>query len=553
MRKFYLLSVGIICSLMVGCQSGSNKLSQIDYLPFQESENDNWGMVSTSGEILFAKEFVNEPSVSVNGIFSVKNAAGKYELYKAEAKPTQIGTDAYISVGMFFADVTPAVLEDSHVMLIDRNGKQVAKIDQINGKSVDLVQSFSDGLAIVKTVDNKYGFIDTKGKCVIEPKYDGVIPFNDGLALASIEVDGKSDVILLNKDGKETKLKDVDANDFIASSEGIVLLKDGENITGYDAKGEKIIKLGSKFKNVSGFTNGYAFYSDGDAYGLIDKKGEVVIRAKYKDSGSIYADFVTFDNNDNKVVICDFNGQEIVSTEFKYILPFFNGKEAFARENNKYIFINNKGEEVNKESFHSVGTDMSGDYIYSNYLDVKAIIETGIGKITPTGMLGFEFGVTSQAFIEKFIPTFDVKERQTNNEKWDFDRTNDALSNDVFNSNTVDISRIAMFDKKLLSAITNREYSYGGYYYQDKVVGYKFNDESKVAYIISTIRLSGHAESKAPTLYNAAVNYIKAMGEFVPVEGEDAEMTTEFNSKDGSKSITVDLNNSYVYIRYRQN
>src|SRR5690606_38660524 len=53
------------------------------------------------------------------------------------------------------------------------------------GESLEF-NDFSEGLAAVNKND-KYGFIDTKGKVVIEPKYDWASSFSDGLAIVSAE------------------------------------------------------------------------------------------------------------------------------------------------------------------------------------------------------------------------------------------------------------------------------------------------------------------------------------------------------------------------------
>jgi hypothetical protein len=47
------------------------------------------------------------------------------------------------------------------------------------------VRPFNEGLAAVKT-DDGWGFIDTTGKLVIEPQFDNVGSFQDGLAFVSI-------------------------------------------------------------------------------------------------------------------------------------------------------------------------------------------------------------------------------------------------------------------------------------------------------------------------------------------------------------------------------
>lgn len=60
---------------------------------------------------------------------------------------------------------------------------------------------FSNGLAGVKK-DEKWGYINEKGKVVINIEYDRVSPFYDGLAIVQKQLDGKTKCGLINKYGK---------------------------------------------------------------------------------------------------------------------------------------------------------------------------------------------------------------------------------------------------------------------------------------------------------------------------------------------------------------
>jgi len=68
----------------------------------------------------------------------------------------------------------PGVVSDCKFAFIDKSGAFVAK-------GYDGAKDFSEGLAPVK-VDEKWGFIDRKGRMVIEPKFDLAESFSDGMA-----------------------------------------------------------------------------------------------------------------------------------------------------------------------------------------------------------------------------------------------------------------------------------------------------------------------------------------------------------------------------------
>ena len=58
---------------------------------------------------------------------------------------------------------------------IDKSGKVVIE------PQFDNVSAFSEGLAKVEK-DDKWGFIDKNGKVVVEPQFDDAEPFSEGLA-----------------------------------------------------------------------------------------------------------------------------------------------------------------------------------------------------------------------------------------------------------------------------------------------------------------------------------------------------------------------------------
>ena len=95
----------------------------------------------------------------------------------------------------------------------------------------DDVRNFTEGLAAVK-VNNKWGFIDTRGDCVIEPQFDNTRGFTEGLS--PVRVGQKRGVI--------------------------------------DKTGKYIIQLSSKIKHIAlVFSNGLLAVSIGEEWGFIDK------------------------------------------------------------------------------------------------------------------------------------------------------------------------------------------------------------------------------------------------------------------------------------------
>ena len=55
MKSYYRFVGALALFSLVACNS-----KQVDYLPFQESEDGYWGLIDRKGKVLFAEEFENK-------------------------------------------------------------------------------------------------------------------------------------------------------------------------------------------------------------------------------------------------------------------------------------------------------------------------------------------------------------------------------------------------------------------------------------------------------------------------------------------------------------
>ncbi len=90
--------------------------------------------------------------------------------------------------------------------------------------------------------NNKYGYLDSRGKVIIEPEYDLAYPLQEGMA--AVKLNGKYGYI--------------------------------------NEKGMEIIP--PKYDNTWKFIGGYAAVKLGDRYGFINKKGEEVVPPIYENA-----------------------------------------------------------------------------------------------------------------------------------------------------------------------------------------------------------------------------------------------------------------------------
>jgi hypothetical protein len=152
-----------------------------------------------------------------------------------------------------FSDGLARVATEKGLGYIDARGKVV--FTQPDDLRVDWTRPFTEGLAAF-SVKGKWGYFDRHGKVVVEPSYDDVRKFSEGLAAVNLG----------------------------ARSAGFPrpwVMRGGK--WGFiDKTGRLVIPLQFGDVDVMGFSDGLALVSIGDKSAYIDKTGKVVLTPEYK-------------------------------------------------------------------------------------------------------------------------------------------------------------------------------------------------------------------------------------------------------------------------------
>ena len=400
------------------CSGGSGR-SKVEYIPFRETKDGQWGMISPDGKVLFREEFDNEPTFAREGRFFVRNDKGLWEMYTTEAKPKKIGGE-YTSASSFDNGSAVVVEADEPVKIIDTDGKTIKKLDKINNKVVELVNPLYSGLATFMTADSLIGALDSKGNCIVEPNYIALQRGN-GFFLAVpakyrkayLENEGLKGVkvSVLDADGKEIcqlsgdKYKNIRAvNDKIVASQE----HDGKTVWSIlDTKGNQLFKGGAKVDNILDVEGENFTYRNGEHVGLMNIKGETLIRAKYSD--------LTFDEDGLFIAktqkgsegyqckIIDSEDKQVGSDTYSNLYQFraFDGQHTIAEQNdNDYVLIDREGKVLPKLP-DMVETGFSdGDYeIKSNYIDYTALFDAL--KLQTQGVDGVSVGEQASSVISR--------------------------------------------------------------------------------------------------------------------------------------------------------
>ncbi len=146
---------------------------------------------------------------------------------------------------------------------------------------------FNTELIPVNIEDGKWGYINTEGEEVIFPHYDYASMFSNGRALVGFHLKvGKGQLGYIDEEGKTViapKYKMA-----LQFTEGLAwTLKEGGYPVAINTAGEEVFTLKNAY-SVSPFIGDYAIFSVHDdsgilRKGMVDKKGAVVIPAKYQD------------------------------------------------------------------------------------------------------------------------------------------------------------------------------------------------------------------------------------------------------------------------------
>ena len=192
-------------------------------------------------------------------------------------------------------------------------------------------RSFSEGLAPVSMSESgigQYGFIDTEGNVVIEPKYRSADPFKEGLAhVQAISGEG-----FINHEGEEVIPPRYGFVSDFQNGTAFAVTKDQKQIIVIDKNGKEVRKLLESTEELS-----YFYFPEGDLlevdypqeYGGVDryydKNGEISRETYELQSGFSEGLSAVLDKETGKYGYADEAGNMVISPMFDEAERFSNG------------------------------------------------------------------------------------------------------------------------------------------------------------------------------------------------------------------------------------
>ena len=237
--------------------------------------------------------------------------------------------------------------------VMDYNGKVIVE------PQYDEIFLFSEGLAVASK-DGKCGCIDKEGREVIPFKFGLLQKFDNGLAVAS--KDGKWGCI--DKEGREVIPFKFEYLDRLENGFLMVVRSDGRY--GYiNKRGEEFyIKNSEKYDELDKISDNLYRVKKGEKVGIINKKGKVVVPIKYNDVGDFHEGMakVRQEEEENHETWYSYGfvnkkGKEVISADYNSAEDFHEGLAAVSYGVGNGVvwgFVNKKGKEVIPVKYDSV-------------------------------------------------------------------------------------------------------------------------------------------------------------------------------------------------------
>ncbi len=387
-----------VIALFSAC-SKSSSLVEVTHIPVKLKEDGNWSLVELkTGKLFFEGEFKNEPSVVTDGIFITQNDKGKFFYNKIESdKKYNQFAGPYVSAQSFTEGLAIVCKEDDYVSAINTKGEEVFKLKPENGIDFEVVGQCFEGMIIFRTKSGYLGYLDKEGKVAIKPSYDHAEDFKDGYARVSKNVKGKDKIQVIDKEGKVkadldySLVSNVDAGLMAYSN-----TKDEFGVIDVAKDKEKLITAKGKYEKII-IVNGDIFYSSDDEWGMLDRNGEISIRAKYKTLSRINSERflgIKKDGDETKYEILDLKGEIVKSQDVDDAYTTENGY-ILVHDGKDYEIKNHDGEAVGKEVFKAVEgfkdiirlRHKISDASYNQYFD-WSLIENSIKQIGQESIFG---------------------------------------------------------------------------------------------------------------------------------------------------------------------
>lgn len=349
----------ICCVILFLCVGCFRERIILNGLPFRLEGGKLWGLVGEGGDLVCDDVISGRPSAIVNGRFILSDSSEHWQLYEYDGKMRLLTETSYASLGYFFDEVAIAQREYGQPLLIlDKQGREVSVLEDYLGHRIMVAHNFRDGRALVYTDNQKYGYVDTRGKMVIAPNYDYACDFSEGLAVVG-EVNGNGRLVyrVIDRDGNTCfPLTLQGCRIQNAYTEEYLLFRNVQQgfCGALDRTGKVAIYFPADVRDVLPYRNGVALFWGDRGIGLMNKEGKEMIPPIYENGEILGGDRVALKLK-GKWGVFDFGGKLLTNLEYGQIV----GRDGYivAQRDSVFVLIDEEGQEIDGCVFADVSWD----------------------------------------------------------------------------------------------------------------------------------------------------------------------------------------------------
>jgi hypothetical protein len=255
----------------------------------------------------------------------------------------------------------------------------------------EIVMPFSEGLAVACISREKCGYIDETGKFIVNPQFEIGARFSEGVA--AVITGGK--VGYIDKTGKyviNPQFESVGGREGAGTSnfsEGLAMAKVGGKIGFVDKKGQIVVN--PQFDDALPFFEGLAAARMGDKWGFVDKEGKIAINPQFEDaqpfSGGLAAVLMG-----KQYGYIDKTGKIIIN-------PQFDSAQPFSSEGLAAVFLDQKMGLIDREGTYAVNPQFGRSGVLGGGVRLALLVTNEIGRLSISeGLLAVRVGENQGSF-----------------------------------------------------------------------------------------------------------------------------------------------------------
>ena len=536
-KLLFNLAAFVALCFLNSCSSNSSK-DRFSYSLVPVQSDEKWGYIDKQGKYVVNPQF-KSAYLFTDGIAVVESSDGKFGYIGEDGK--YIINPTYKFASNFSEGLAFVASENGFPTCINKKGETKFVL-----KDAALVGVFQDGLAFIQVKD-KYGFIDNSGKTVINPQFESIGDFSDGLAAVSTKKDKDSEAVwgFIDRTGKiiiNPQFKS--AGSF---KDGKALVSDGKKFGYIDKKG--LYAINPQFDEAENFSEGLAGIKQGESYGFINTEGKIVINPQFEKITSFKNGLAAVRSGKENWGYIDKEGKFAVNPQFKAAGEFF-GDYAPVVSGDKIGLIDKQGKYIVNPQFSDIFSNYMSwnnsfaswfqyEAIRSDYFDVTEITS----KLFEDSKDGTFRGLNRQTSVKDVVDNPDYKESLKENTKYSAVSFNKKeITDDVSIEKTTFYTQTAIYDYV-------QQYYYGYSMGSEKKYNLSANLES-VEYKL-TLSMWGKAKNKGKTLAEGIKTELMKLYNGTDKDVSNADATTKYldslAAASSSSSSNTDEGTLFVY------